>query len=139
MNNNIIIDASALQSRFRDVFLVLVLPLFLLACGGGGSKGDAGSGAAASARVLSLSWEPNPATDGVAGYIVYRGPSAVNATQQVSNLSVSSGVIDPNAPAVTYNAGLDLGLSLGAQVCFRLKAYNAAGQSDFSTAACTTI
>ena len=139
MNNNIIFDASALQSRFRDVSLVLVLPLFLLACGGAISEGDAGSGAVASARVLSLSWDPNPATDGVAGYIVYRGPSAVNATQQVTDLSVSSGVIDPNAPAVTYNAGLDLGLSLGAQVCFRLKAYNTAGISDYSVAACATI
>ena len=134
-----IIDASTLSSRIRTVFLVLALPLFLLACGGAGSEGDAGGGAAASARVLSLSWEPNPATDGVAGYIVYRGPSAVNATQQVTNLPVSSGVIDPNAPAVTYNAGFDLGLNPGAAVCFRLKAYNAAGQSDFSTAACTTI
>jgi hypothetical protein len=140
MNNNInnIVDTSALQFRFRNVFLVLVLPLFLLACGGG-SEGDAGSGTTASGRVLLLSWDPNPATDGVAGYIVYAGSSAVNATQQVTDLSVSSGVIDPNAPAVSFNAGFDLGLNLGAQVCFRLKAYNTAGLSDYSVAACATI
>ena len=143
-------NASVSPLPIRRALFVVVFPLFLLACGGGGgggpgsdsgsaASGGSGSGGTASGRALMLSWDPSPTSDAVVGYIVYLGSSVGSATQQVSDLTVSSGVIDPNAPVVTYNAGYDLGLRVGDAVCFRLKAYNAAGQSDFSSPACATI
>lgn len=84
--------------------------------------------------LLTLTWNPNP--DEVLGYAVYFGPSAGNATQLVSELSLVPGLLDPLAPSVQYHLGNDLGLTQGDSVCFRLKAYNTAGYSDYSAAAC---
>lgn len=87
---------------------------------------------------LQLRWQAN--TDPVAGYRVYFGGAATNASTQVSDLPLASSTLDPAAPAVTLNAGRDLGLDPGASVCFRLRAYNDQGAlSDWSPAACTTI
>lgn len=85
--------------------------------------------------ILTLTWNPNP--DAVLGYAVYFGPSAETAIQLASELSLTSGLLDPLAPGVQYRIGDDLGLVHGDIVCFRLKAYNESGYSGFSGAACT--
>jgi hypothetical protein len=86
---------------------------------------------------VSLSWSPNP--EAVTGYKVFIGPTVDTATTMVSDLLVSSGNFNQLAPSVTYNAWNDLNLNKGEIVCFRLKAYNSAGESGFSSAACGTI
>jgi hypothetical protein len=88
-------------------------------------------------RMLSLSWNPNP--DTVTGYQVFRGPTAEQATQLVSDMPLNSGLIDPTAPRVQYRATTDLGLTAGQQACFRLKAYNNDSYSDYSQAVCGII
>lgn len=139
-------------------FLVLAVVVnFVAACGGGGGGGS-GSGpatpsgpvspgvsaqgplpeAAPGEVLLQLAWEPN--TDPVAGYRVYYGPTADQATNQASDLAAVSGNFDAQSPNVVYNAQRDLGLSSGANVCFRLRAYDQSGAlSDWSAAACANI
>ena len=89
-------------------------------------------------KTLQLNWDPNPANDAVLGYIVYYGSTKITATQEISNLSIGSGNIDPNAPAVSYNTN-DLGLVMGDPICFSFQAYNLAGTSTLSAPICTTI
>ena len=79
---------------------------------------------------LSLSWNENPAADKVEGYRVYRGTDASNASQLVSEITNTS---------TTYDAWNDLRLGMGDRVCFRVKAFNSAGESGFSDAACETL
>lgn len=88
--------------------------------------------------LLQLAWQPN--RDEVAGYRVYYGPTADDATTQASDLPLASRYLNAQAPAVVYNAQRDLGLIAGQDVCFRLRAYNAQGRlSAWSTPVCTTV
>ena len=73
------------------------------------------------------------------GYAVYFGSSTVNASNIVSVIPVTQNGFNPTAPSVTLDPSSDLNLSTGDPVCFRIKAYNTAGYSDFSDAACTTV
>jgi hypothetical protein len=78
--------------------------------------------------VIALSWQ---ATSGqIDGYIVHTGPSAETATSVIT--------VTPDT-TVEYNAATDLGLDVGDQSCFRIKAYNSEGQSGFSDAVCYTV
>ena len=86
---------------------------------------------------LLLSWLPNP--DEIFGYIVYYGPAADATVAVASVLSVTDDDFDPQTPSVAYNAAFDLALDKGDRVCFRLRAYNEVGQSDFSSPACVGI
>ncbi len=93
---------------------------------------------AATDTVISLAWSAN--ADSVAGYIVYYGPTVAAATVATADLSTSAQSFDPQAPAVSFNAGRDLALKHGDTVCFRLRAYNGANAlSDWSAAACSVI
>lgn len=88
--------------------------------------------------VLQLSWQPNP--DPVAGYRVYFGTTADDATAQLTDIAIANRALNSQAPSVTYNAGRDLGLDPGSQACFRLRAYNSEGVlSGWSQPACTSI
>lgn len=79
-------------------------------------------------NLLALAWLPS---DGdLLGYIVYYGPSPVSATMIASETSSAS---------VKFYRQADLGLDPGDSVCFRLKAVNLAGLSDFSGAACMVL
>lgn len=101
------------------------------ASAGNDSTGDntsAPDDAAAQPIILSLSWMPTPGQ--IDGYIVHTGPSPETAT---SVLTVTAGT------TVEYDAADDLGLNVGDQACFRIKAYNAEGQSGFSDAVCYTV
>ena len=79
-------------------------------------------------KMLALAWYSNPGN--ILGYIVYYGTSPASATNIASETSGTS---------VKYYTQLDLGLDPGDSVCFRLKAFNLAGLSGFSGAACMTI
>jgi len=133
------------RNIFHSAIFGLLLPFLLASCGGtdgGDASGNSvgGSNACPSCAtnvLLQLSWDPNP--DVVLGYIIYYGPDEAAATQEASTIPLSSGVIDPGAPSVIFNAGQDLLLNTGEPVCFRLKAYNSAGSSTFSGAACTSV
>lgn len=87
--------------------------------------------------VLHLAWNPHP--NAVDGYITYFGPSVSTASTLLSDLAVTSPNFDPQAPAVEYDAAVDLGLSTGDTVCFCLKAYNADGTSGFTEGVCVTL
>jgi hypothetical protein len=78
--------------------------------------------------VIALSWQPNPGA--IDGYIVHTGPTPETATSVIT--------ITP-ASTISYGAFTDLGLGAGDQACFRIKAYNSYGQSDFSDAVCYII
>ncbi len=111
-----------------------VIPLFCLlaACGSDGSSRDA-----ATDTTLEISWLPNP--DNISGYMVYYGPTEDTATTVASNLPIESGSFNPASPSMEYNAGLDLGLDHGASVCFRIRAYNDVGLSNWSGSACGIV
>ena len=86
---------------------------------------------------LTLTWKPSAGD--VLGYRVYYGPTSGTVTQQLSDLYIATGEVDARTPAVTYNATNHLGMRSGDSVCFKVKAYNAVGESGFSTPACTDI
>ncbi len=90
----------------------------------------------AAPSTVKLSWSPNSST--VDGYTVFFGPSATAANQQISQLPLNSGLLNPNAPSVTYSS-TDLNLQPGDPVCFAIKAYNSVGSSAQSTPACGTL
>jgi len=85
-------------------------------------------------ELITLTWNPNP--DDALGYAVFYGPTADTAIQQASELPLNSGLINPSSPSVHYNLGNDLGVGQNDDVCFRLKAYNDSGYSDYSGAVC---
>jgi len=77
---------------------------------------------------LALAWYSNPGE--IVGYIVYFGSSPESATTIASETSGTS---------VKYYTETDLGLGPGDSVCFRLKAFNLSGLSEFSGALCMLI
>jgi hypothetical protein len=83
---------------------------------------------------LILSWDPS--TEDLKGYYVYHGPTPDTSTALLSHLLIAE--VEAEEPAVTYESG-EIGLKAGDTVCFRVKAYNDVGSSDYSEAACTTI
>jgi len=87
--------------------------------------------------VLTLIWDTNP--DNVLGYIVYYGPTADTATTQVSDIPINMAGFDPINPSVEYRSWDDLGLLVGDNICFTLKAYNAEGMSESTPALCSVI
>ncbi len=91
----------------------------------------------ASQEILRIAWDhSNPSQ--LLGYIVYAGSTPDTETmQEVSNIPIDQ-IDNPQAPSATFNAGIDLGLQHGEQVCFRVKAYLNL-LSDFSEAVCTII
>jgi hypothetical protein len=92
----------------------------------------------AAGMTVTVSWNPNPGSEGVTGYKVFHGSSAA-ASNEVSDVSVSTSGFDPSAPSRDFDAWNDLGLYKGNQTCFRVKAYNGAGISDYSQGVCTTL
>lgn len=87
--------------------------------------------------VLTLTWDANPQE--VLGYYVYFGSSPENATQFLSDLSVTYADFNAASPQVRYSALKDLGVQSGDSVCFRVKAYDTVSESAVSDVACTTV
>lgn len=82
---------------------------------------------------ISLSWYTNP--DPVNGYQVFKGmtPDA-NKMTTVLKMQPQNG----NRQTVSWTLE-ELGVAQGQQVCFRVKAFNSVGTSEFSKAICTTL
>jgi hypothetical protein len=86
---------------------------------------------------LTLTWQPGAET--LDGYMVAYGPTPDTATQQISDIKAFSGGFDFTAPSLQYSSWYDLGLHPGDNVCFKVRAYNADGLSDWSAAVCSVI
>ncbi|MBK9132748.1 MAG: carbohydrate-binding protein [Gammaproteobacteria bacterium] len=86
---------------------------------------------------LTLTWSPN--SDSIQGYIVYFGPSENAVTTETTNIQAFAGSFDPVNPAIQYDSWYDLGMKPGDNICFKLRAYNADGISDWSMPACTMV
>lgn len=84
----------------------------------------------------TLSWNPN--ADYIVGYVVYFGPTIDTATVELGTVPLAQ-LADPAAPSTRFNTTTDLHLSIGEQGCFRLKAYNEAGASEFSEGVCAVL
>lgn len=78
--------------------------------------------------VLALNWLPSAGE--IDGYLVHSGPTPETADVLLMETPSTSLVVD---------ATRDLGLKPGDTTCFRIKAFNAYGASDFSGAACFVI
>jgi hypothetical protein len=77
---------------------------------------------------IEVSWQANSGK--IDGYMVHTGPTPELATNVIT--------VTPDT-TVEYDPVVDLGLNIGDQACFRIKAYNAEGQSDFSDAVCYIV
>jgi len=121
-------------ARYQMVSIGL-LAAMLSGCGGGG---DSDSSSPQTETSLTLLWDPPPAGEQVLGYLVYFGNTPESVYQLLSTLHDGSDV-DTKAPQVTYRSATQLGLRSGDGACFRVKAFNASVESDFSNTACTTI
>lgn len=80
--------------------------------------------APADAAQLALSWIDNAADED--GFLVERRPMAAGAFQQIAS-------VGPNAVAF-----LDTGVQAGTAYCYRVRAFNVAGLSAFSSEGCAT-
>ncbi len=87
--------------------------------------------------ILTLTWKPNPGS--VDGYIVYFGPNVDAINNETTDIKAFSGSFDPASPLIQYDSWFDLGLAPGDPACFKLRAYNADGISDWSSPVCSVI
>jgi hypothetical protein len=86
---------------------------------------------------LTLTWKAD--TETLDGYLVYYGSTPETATHQISDIKAYAGSFDFAAPALQYASYYDLGLQPGNSICFKVRAYNANGMSDWSEAVCGVI
>jgi hypothetical protein len=100
-------------------------------------QGGAGSTQYVANTVITLTWKPSPGA--VDGYIVYFGPSANAVSVETTVIRAFAGSFDPDAPLIHYDSWFDLGLEPGDQACFKVRAYNADGISDWSAPVCGLI
>ena len=90
-----------------------------------------------SSQIITLDWNPNPGS--IVGYIVYFGPTVATATTELSNIPVDTTNFDPQAPSAQFDTWRDLAMRPGDEVCFRVRAYNDEGLSDWSSPVCSVI
>jgi hypothetical protein len=89
---------------------------------------------------IKLAWDPNNPSDNVLGYRLYLGPSEdPTGMMMVDDIMVTQAGFDPAMPAISYDAWADFKLRIGDNACFRMTAYNGAGESGFSNAACKLV
>ncbi|MFQ5469219.1 MAG: Ig-like domain-containing protein [Gammaproteobacteria bacterium] len=86
--------------------------------------------------LITLSWLPN--AENVLGYEIYFGPDAVTTPDIASVVTMNTAGFNPLSPTAKFTSS-GLGLTNGNQFCFRLKAYNSFGSSDFSGAVCSSL
>jgi len=88
--------------------------------------------------MLNVTWLPYPGS--VSGYYVYYGPTPETASTLATNLSAGTDNFDISAPSISYQPTLDLGLSTGSTVCFRILAYDTARVTfDWFSLQCTAV
>ena len=112
--------------------------MYIVFINGTATTSTSGAGGGMSTGVtLTVSWDPS--SDTVNGYAVYVGATLSTATQLVAEIPVTKAGFNPTVPSASYDSVVDLKKTTGEQVCFRVKAYNITGYSNYSNAACTTI
>jgi hypothetical protein len=90
------------------------------------------------ADTLNINWSPY--SESVSGYLVYFGATPETATTLASDLSSDTSNFDASAPSISYQPMLDLGLSTGDTVCFRIQAYDTAHVPyDWAEVQCTAV
>lgn len=82
--------------------------------------------------VWTLTWSPQATS--ILSYSVYFGRTPSGATQELTSIPLGD-LADPQRPSLSIDAAA-LPLGAGEQGCFRVKAVNEVGASDFSAAAC---
>jgi len=89
---------------------------------------------------IKLAWSPNAPSDNVLGYRLYLGPTEdAMGMMMVDDIMTTQTGFDPAMPTIAYDAWADFKLRIGETVCFRMTAYNSAGESGFSNAACKLV
>jgi hypothetical protein len=87
---------------------------------------------------LTLSWKPS--TGSIQGYKVFYGTTASSATAELSDIpNTLSTSFNPATPAIKYDSWYTLRLLSGDSICFKIRAYNADGLSNWSLPICGTI
>ncbi|MBK8161623.1 MAG: discoidin domain-containing protein [Gammaproteobacteria bacterium] len=88
--------------------------------------------------LLTLTWQPNVGS--VQGYKVFFGPTPESVSTEISDITNTlSTSFNPAIPAIAYDSWYTLRLLPGDNVCFRVRAYNADGLSNWSLPICGTI
>ena len=77
---------------------------------------------------LTLTWDT--VAGEIHGYRVFRGDTATTATELVGEVVTAY---------VSFNTYTDLELQSGDSICFRVRAYNLTGESDYSRAVCGSL
>jgi len=86
---------------------------------------------------ITVSWNPN--ADAVDGYILYFGENAATVNTEATVVTNSDAGFNPAVPSIRYDTWYDLGLAPGDGICFKVRAYNANGVSNLTSAVCGTI
>jgi hypothetical protein len=85
--------------------------------------------ASVTSKSLSVSWSAS--SGGVLGYYVYYGATSSTVSTFASTV--------PGTSTTYKTLAQNLNLQTGAQVCFRVRAYNTVGVSAFSSAVCKIV
>ncbi len=96
-------------------------------------------GACATDVTLNLAWDANPEDENILGYNVYYGSSENTTSSLYKRFSANDVNFDLSLPSIDLNAGVDLELRTNDTICFTVSAYNSGGESNKSTATCSTI
>lgn len=81
---------------------------------------------------IRLRWDYDPNSS---GYLIFTGSTPETATEQIADVPS----FDPNAPSFDIDPSTLLASTPDTQICFRIKAYNIFGSSEFSEPACTVL
>jgi hypothetical protein len=87
-----------------------------------------GSNSNAASNGMTLQW--NQGSQAVKGFRVFHGPTKTKATKKIFDVPVNW---------VTFDPAQTLGAKPGQRMCFRVKAYNHAGVSGYSSGVCATL
>jgi hypothetical protein len=87
---------------------------------------------------MTLTWKPS--SGNIQGYKVFYGATASSAITELSDIpNTLSTSFNPAIPKIQYDSWYTLRLLSGDSVCFKIRAYNADGLSDWSLPICVTV
>jgi len=89
--------------------------------------------------MLSLTWDANPDEESITGYNLYAGSDASSITSLTKTLNVGDTGFNSTVPGYSLDAGVDLQLRTGDNICFKISALNYGGESSFSNVICLEI
>jgi len=85
---------------------------------------------------LELAWSPNPSEDVVNGYKVYFGKNQTFSNSPIQTISINDSNFNADSPITVFEAGIDFDIKIGDEACFKVSAYNSAGESQLSDMYC---